>query len=59
LVARRNAIQSAIRIYHDSSSLKNLADTGKIAILASVYNLETGALEILQKIGSKSVSTPS
>jgi carbonic anhydrase/SulP family sulfate permease len=53
LVARRNAIQSAIRIYHDSASLKNLADTGKIAIVASVYNLETGALEILQKIDTQ------
>lgn len=53
LVARRNAIQSASRIYHDSSSLKNLADTGKIAIVASVYNLETGAIEVLTRIGSR------
>ena len=52
-VARKNAIRSAHRIYNDSSSLKNLADKGEIAIVASVYDLETGALEILTKIGSE------
>jgi carbonic anhydrase/SulP family sulfate permease len=51
-VARKNAIRSARQIYKDSTSLKNLADNGKIAIVASVYDLENGTLEILTKIGS-------
>jgi carbonic anhydrase len=52
-VARRNAIQSANRIYSDSSTLRSLADSGKIAIVASIYNLENGGLEILSKLGKE------
>ena len=50
-VARRNAVESVRRIYTDSPSLKHLADTGKIAIVAAMYNLETGELEILSRVG--------
>ncbi len=52
-VTRRNAIQSANRIYSDSSTLRSLADSGKIAIVASIYNLENGGLEILSKLGKE------
>ena len=50
-VARRNAIESVRRIYSDSPSLRHLADTGKIAIVAALYNLESGELEILSRVG--------
>lgn len=46
-VARKNALQSARQIYHDSTTLRNLYDSKKIAIVASIYNVETGRLEIL------------
>lgn len=51
-VARRNTIQSAQRIYEDSSTLRDLADTGRILIVAALYNLENGSIEILHRQGS-------
>jgi carbonic anhydrase len=50
-VARRNAVESVRRIYSDSPSLRHLADTGKIAIIAAMYNLVSGELEILSRAG--------
>jgi carbonic anhydrase len=50
-VARRNTIQSAQRIYEGSSTLRNLADTGRILIVAALYNLENGSIEILHRLG--------
>lgn len=50
-VAKRNAVESVHRIYTDSPSLKHLADTGKIAIVAAMYNLENGELKILSRVG--------
>jgi carbonic anhydrase/SulP family sulfate permease len=50
-VARRNTIQSAQRIYEGSSTLRNLADTGRILIAAALYNLENGSIEILHRQG--------
>lgn len=51
-VARRNAKQSARTIYQESQSLANLADQGKIAIVAAMYDLESGTIELLESIGA-------
>jgi carbonic anhydrase/SulP family sulfate permease len=48
-IARRNTIQSAQQIYSESATLKKLADCKKIAIVASLYNVDTGRLEILDR----------
>jgi carbonic anhydrase/SulP family sulfate permease len=51
-VARRNARHSARTIYEESQSLANLADQGKIAIVAAMYDLEHGTIELLESIGA-------
>jgi carbonic anhydrase len=53
-VARRNALNSVQWIYRESDTLRRMADTGQIAIVGALYNLENGAIEFMtdQAIGA-------
>lgn len=46
-VAKRNALNSARWIYHESASLRRMADEGKIAIVGALYHIEQGRIDFM------------
>ena len=48
-VARRNALNSVQWIYRESSTLRRMADEGKIAIVGALYHIENGIIDFMTR----------